>query len=275
MTCAWNELLEIIPRRIRQDVDLLGKYELQELRMRINAPAELVLKCGSRWLNMICSKEDIVFCIQAASKYSPWAAQTISQGFLTAPGGHRIGLCGIALYRNGHLSGLKEITSVCIRVARDYPGISSKIEDKGSVLILGAPGWGKTTLLRDLIRQRSLNRAVSVIDERGELFPNGFETGKRTDVLRGCHKICGIQQVLRTMSPQCIAVDEITEEEDCAGLIQVSGCGVEILATAHAGSIQEFLTRPMYKTLAERGIFHVMVVLHANKTYTVERMSSK
>lgn len=271
MMCAWDLLLEIVPRQMRKSVDLLGRYTLQELRLRQGVPPELVLSDGSRWLDMICKREDIGFSIQAASRYSPWAAESIRKGYLTAPGGHRIGVCGLALYRNGNMTGLRDITSVCIRVARDYHGISEGIPDEGSVLILGAPGWGKTTLLRDLIRQRSRRMAVAVVDERGELFPEGFDRGSRTDILRGCMKKEGIEQVLRSMGPGCIALDEITAETDCESLLHAAGCGVQLLATAHAGSMDEFLARPVYKALVDRNVFNTLLLLTPDRKFTLER----
>ncbi len=272
MMCAWEALLGILPRWMRQEVDEKGRYTLQELRMRMGSPPELVLSDDSQWLNKACSREDIAFLLQAACRYSPWTAQSVSQGFLTAPGGHRLGLCGLALYRGGQMTGLREITSVCLRVARDYPGIGAEVPRHGSVLIIGAPGWGKTTLLRDLIRQRSYRETVAVVDERGELFPEGFDTGPRTDVLRGCRKGEGLELVLRTMGPRCIALDEITGEGDCAALIRAAGCGTQLLATAHAGSIEEFLSRPIYAGLAEKGIFQWVLVMKPDKHFTVERM---
>lgn len=274
MTCAWDALLGILPRWMRQDADRLGKDTMQELRLRRGAPPELVLRDQSLWLDRNCGEEDITFCIQAASRYSPWAAESVRRGFLTAPGGHRIGLCGLALYRGGQMTGLREITSLCIRVARDFPGIAAPAPADGSVLILGAPGWGKTTLLRDLIRQRSEKETVAVVDERGELFPEGFMMGKRTDVLRGCRKMEGLDQVLRTMGPGCIAVDEITAAEDCEALIRAAGCGVRLLATAHASTLEEFGARPLYAPLAERGLFDHILVLHADKSFGTERMTA-
>ena len=197
----------------------------------------------------------------------------MKQGYLTAPGGHRIGVCGLSLYKNGYPEGIREITSLCIRVARDFPGIAEKVPATGSVLVLGAPGWGKTTLLRDMIRRRSAYQSVAVVDERGELFPDGFDTGIRTDILRGSRKQQGIEQVLRTMGPACIALDEITAQDDCAGLARAAGCGVDILATAHAGSMEEFLLRPSYRMLADMHVFQSILIMTREKCYTVERIT--
>ena len=192
MMCAWKQLLSVLPPRLRPEVDRLGKNALQELRLRLGMPPELVLSGESRWLGCCVSREDLNYCINAASRYSPWAAATTAQGYLTAPGGHRIGLCGEVVCKDGIVTGIREISSLCIRVARDFPGIAKRAADApGSILILGAPGWGKTTLLRDLIRQIGEKQCVSVVDERGELFPEGLERGKKTDILTGCPKSAG------------------------------------------------------------------------------------
>lgn len=274
MMCAWKELLSVLPQRIRRDVDNLGKESLEELRLRMGAPPELVTGKGSRWLPGNVTREELGFVVNAASRYSPWAASTVAQGYLTAPGGHRIGLCGEAVCRNGAFDGIREVSSLCIRVARDFPGVAERAGSiTGSVLILGAPGWGKTTLLRDLIRQRGEQAQTCVVDERGELFPAGFSRGKRVDVLTGCPKAEGILTVLRTMGPSAIGVDEITEEKDCWALLQAANCGVSLLATAHASSLQDIRRRRIYAPLLDNHVFDTFLVLHRDKSYTVERMT--
>lgn len=274
MTCRWQELLSILPPWLRKSVDELGRESLQELRLRVGAPPELTLSNQSRWLERQVTLEDIHFCINTASRYSPWTAETQAQGFLTAPGGHRIGICGRAAYKDGAVIGFQALNSICVRVARDFPGISSRIQGEGrSVLILGAPGWGKTTLLRDLARRLSLNHAVAVVDSREELFPEGFQRGKRMDVLSGCPKDKGIEMVLRTMGPEIIAVDEITAGEDCIALRQAVGCGVKLLATAHAGTVEDFRRRPIYRPLLEVGIFDTFIMLQKDKSFQEAKIS--
>ena len=140
------------------------------------------------------------------------------------------------------------------------------------MLILGAPGRGKTTLLRDIARQISEKSTVAVVDERGEIFPSGFVRGDRMDVLTGVPKAGGVEMVLRTMGPEWIAVDEITAEEDCRALLQAQGCGVRLLATAHAGSPEEFRARPVYKALLDNHLFEYLLILHSDKSYRTERI---
>lgn len=273
MKCAWNELLDILPKRIAGEVDRLGRDTMQELRLRVNDSPELVCGSGIRRLQEKVTVNDLSFCVNAASRYSPWAAASVSQGYLTVAGGHRIGLCGEVVRKGNEITGIRNATSLCIRVARDYLGIwDTNTSLSGSIMILGAPGSGKTTLLRDAARQISEKHTVAVVDERGELFPTGFVRGLRMDVLTGAPKASGVEMVLRTMGPEWIAVDEITAEEDCCALLQAQGCGVKLLATAHAGSLEEFRSRPVYKKILDNHVFEELIILKSDKSYRVERM---
>lgn len=275
MRCAWQELLSILPLRLR--TSLHQDQNIQEIRLRLGLPPELVTAGGSRWLSGNIKAEDLSFCINAASRYSPWNASGMAQGFLTAPGGHRIGICGQTVIQNGHMTGFREIRSLCIRVARDFPGLAAAVgTQRGSILIIGAPGWGKTTLLRDLIRQISDGgEPVSVIDQREELFPacGVFLAGKCTDILYGCPKEEGIDAAIRTMGPAYIAVDEITAPADCQALLRAGWCGVKLLATAHAGSMEELRTRTVYRPLLESKLFSTVLVLNRDKSWSRERIA--
>ena len=175
--------------------------------------------------------------------------------------------------KNGCVVGFRTVTSLCLRVARDVRrDVDRNCEDWGSTLILGAPGWGKTTLLRSLARKLSERHQVAVVDERQELFPEGFSRGRGLDVLSGCGKAFGLDLVLRTLGPEYIALDEITAREDAASLAQAVGCGVRLLATAHASCREDLRRRPCYRRLVEEGIFDTLLILHPDKTYTRERM---
>ena len=273
MKCAWKELLSILPTGLSEEVAAYETQNPQELRMRLDAAAELVCREDSIRLKYTVRKDDLNFCINTASRYSPWSAASTAFGYLTAPGGHRIGICGDAIVKDNQMTGIRRITSLCIRIARDYPGIGESCGGlSGSILLIGPPGSGKTTLLRDLIRQISRREHVAVVDERGELFPVHFDRGDRTDVMTNCLKREGIEIVLRTMGPECIAMDEITSEGDCQALLQAGWCGVRLLATAHAGSVRDLKSRPLYQPILEYAIFDHILVLSRDKTWREERI---
>jgi len=274
MICAWDKLLRILPVRMRDEVNSIGAEKMQELRLRVDKPPLLCIRKERRTLSGIVKQEDVDYVINAASAYSPWTAGTVSKGFLTVDGGHRVGLCGEAVMKNGLLSGIKKISSINIRVARDFPGASQQIRDfSGSVLLIGPPGSGKTTLLRDLIRRVAEIGSTAIVDERGELFPAGcFATGIGIDVLNGCPKPQGIEILLRTMGPEWIAVDEITSPDDCEALVQAGWCGVKVLATAHAFHMEDLKLRPIYRPILESGLFSTVCILKPDQTYRVERL---
>lgn len=275
MTCAWKELLAILPVWLSKEVDSFQNDCLQELRLRLGQPPQLILKEKALWLVKPVSAEDLSFCVNTASRYSPWAAQTTAYGYLTATGGHRIGLCGDAVLQHRNMTGIRTIRSLCIRVARDFPGIAQKYSClTGSILIIGPPGSGKTTFLRDLLRQFSMHQTVAVADERCELFPDGlFSRGKALDVLSGCPKAQAIDALLRTMGPETLAMDEITAQEDCEALLQAGWCGVRLVATAHAATISDLRTRALYRPLLDANLFQHILVLRRDKTLHEERMT--
>lgn len=281
MRCAWQELINLLPVWMRAEVDRLGRNSMQELRLRIGYRPELVRSIGPAYIDQIVTKDDLLFCINTASRYSPWAAGTLGHGYITAQGGHRIGVCGSATVHNDQMTGISSVSSLCIRVARDFTGIAASLgRNYRSLLILGRPGCGKTTLLRDLIRNRSERKegSVAVIDEKGELFPRindnpCFETGSCTDILSGCSKPQGIVAALRNMGPSVIAVDEITAEEDCKALLHAGWCGVDIYATAHASDKNDLFARPLYKSIVDSNLFTSVVILRPDKSWFVERIN--
>ena len=280
MKCDWHSFLRLLPQWIRTKVDNIGRESLQEMRLRIGQPPQLVLGTSCSYIEGIVKEDDLDFCINSASQYSPWSASTTASGYITAQGGHRLGICGQMVIVNGNVKTVRNITSLCIRVARDFPGLASRaVNLNGSVLIIGSPGRGKTTLLRDLIRQKSSMElaTVTVVDERYELFPMAhggfcFPPGNHTDVLSGCGKSDGIEILIRTMNPDYVAVDEITAVEDCRAIIRARGCGVSILATAHAADMDDFKERIVYRPLWEEKVFQNIIIMQPDKSWKLERM---
>ncbi len=273
MTCAWTALLNILPPWLKTEADKHSNT-LQELRLRIGQPTELHIQGKRLVLPRTAKIEDLQFIVNTASRYSPWTAASSAWGYITAPGGHRIGLCGEAVVQGGAMTGIRTLRSVNIRVARDFPGIAGPLRKyTGSILILGCPGSGKTTLLRDLIRQRAQEETLCVVDQRGEIFPPGMEPDCGVDILTGCSKVQGLDALIRTMSPQTVALDEITATEDCNALLQAGWCGVKLLATAHAASRSDFFNRPVYGPLVQTKLFDTLVILQPDKSYRTERIS--
>ncbi len=279
MNCAWQAYISILPSWLRKDADKYCNC-LLEIRLRLNSETEIVTTDKSIFLKRQATVDDLNYCINCATKYSPWNATTASKGFVTAPGGHRIGICGEAIIKEGCPAGIRTPTSLCIRVARDFNGIAEQTDDMNDgILILGPPGAGKTTLLRDLIRRKS-NRgdgAVGVVDERGELFPlcsfsYCFDIGHRTDIVTGIDKANGIDMLLRCMTPKWIAVDEITAQSDCDSLIKAGWCGVKLIATVHAENKKDLYSRPVYKPLLSSGLFGWLITINKDKSWDGERI---
>lgn len=280
MNCAWDSYIGLLPVWMREQVYNYYKEHLIEIRMRLGLPPELLTTNGSFNFSRTVTEDDLLYCVNIASKYSPWSSSTICNGYITTAGGHRVGICGNCVGVCENKTSVRIVTSISIRVARDFFGISKDLQDQsGSILIIGQPGCGKTTLLRDLIRNISdrLSGCVCVVDEKCEIFPLVhnrfcFSTGKHTDIISGCSKKDGIEMMLRNMGPKVIALDEITANEDCLALYHAGWCGVRIIATAHAGSFEDLLSRPVYKPIVESKLFNAVVVMGEDRSWTIERM---
>ena len=274
----------LLPRRLREAalaVDQADQARAEELRLRVGRPAALTMPEGEKTLpGPPVEPEDLEQLLDLATAYSPYAAgETIRQGFVTAEGGFRVGLCGTALPENGENRGLRDLTSAAIRIPRACPGTARPLLPlllkNGallSTLILSPPGGGKTTLLRDLVRLISRGEGlaaplrVALVDERGELAAvcrgrPQLEVGTATDVLDGCPKALAVPMLLRAMNPQVIALDEIALAADAAAVLSAAGCGAAILATAHGSSAAELRRRPALASLLESGVFRRAVVI--------------
>lgn len=243
------------------------------------------------------TEQDLLEMQNYISNYSLYAWQEeLRNGFLTIQGGHRIGLAGGTTNRDGHISGISYLTFFNIRVAHEKVGCAETIlpyircAGNGMVLgiyntlIISPPGAGKTTLLRDFIRSLSCGEnspekaadwernkqqrgiKVGLVDERSEIAASYHgipqnDIGPRTDVLDGCNKPEGIQMLLRTMSPEVIAVDELGTEEDFKAVEQAAYSGCKVIGTVHAGSVKELQEKPILKKWCEKELFERFVFI--------------
>ena len=221
--------------------------------------------------------------------------EELRQGFLTLPGGHRVGFTGHAVVRQGRLHAMKWVASLDIRLAtaaasHARTGVLPRLVDgEGgihSTLIVSPPRAGKTTLLRELVRLVSSGvadlgvsgQAVGVVDERSELggASEGVPTlalGPRTDLIDACPKAEGLFLLVRAMGPRVVATDEIGRPEDALALVEAASAGVRVLATAHARSVAELTARPSLRPLWETRVVERFVVLSRRRgPGTVERV---
>ena len=294
-SCA--QAAQVLPLRLREEALSLpeeDKCRAEEFRLRAGWPMTVVIGGEERPLSGVPVRgEELGQLVEIASRASLHTVlDQICRGYLTAQGGHRIGLCGAAVMRGGEIHGFRDISSANLRIARQVKGAAAPVLDGlcpggrlTDTLILAPPGLGKTTLLRDLIRSVSEGEGcaplrVSLADERGEVAAmyNGLpqlEVGRRTDVAEGCPKAQGLMLLLRAMNPQVLAVDEITAPEDVRALTAAAGCGVTLLATAHGESRADLERRPLYRPLLEEGLFRYLVRIcrrGAERSYQIEEL---
>jgi len=223
----------------------------------------------------------IVHLLTNSSLYA--VSDKLRQGYLTIQGGHRIGFAGDVVVESGRVKTIRNIVSVNVRVAREILGSANQVmpslinQATGNlfhVLVISPPRAGKTTLLRDIVRQASngvptLNFSglnVGLVDERSEIAGsfNGVpqnDVGIRTDVMDGCPKYEGIMMLLRSMAPELVATDEIGKKEDAEVLEDIANAGVSVLATVHASDWSQVSKRPGLQPLFEKKVFQRAVIL--------------
>lgn len=295
-----DELLKILSLKLRT---VFGKLsidfdQLQEIRLRINAPLLIIYSNQESFVTeeaklvkqpakaIIITKNEIRETMEYISNYSLYAfEEEIRQGFITISGGHRIGIAGKIIVEDDSIKGMKHISFINVRLAHQVKGCADAVlpylinqEGKGiyHTLIISPPRCGKTTLLRDIIRQLSDGNellpgmSIGVVDERSEIgacymgTPQN-EVGIRTDILDCCPKAKGMLMLIRSMSPQVIAVDELGSKEELEAIDYVIGCGCKLIATIHGSSLEDIRSKPVLGELMEKRLFERYILLNNKK----------
>ena len=309
----------MFPVRLRQILEALPLDfdRLEEIRMRCGQPILFriagkemgitgsgdLTELGSsgkldNWekLEKIREKE-LKDTLEIMGGFSLYAAEEeLRQGFFTVRGGHRIGVAGRVILKDRQITGLKAASFLNVRVAHEIKGCADQVLPflyvNGkfvSTLIVSPPGCGKTTLLRDLIRQVSDGSSqkagkcsfagvnVGVADERSELgacyqgVPQN-DLGMRTDVLDGCPKADGILMLIRAMSPDVVMTDEIGKPEDAAAIRSALSAGVKIITTIHGSSFEDAAKSAVGSLITDH-VFETLIFLSAQPvTGTVEKI---
>lgn len=253
-----------------------------EIRLKVGKQPLIIYKNNNYFLNPsnLISSEDISQCVKIMCNYSVYSFQEqLKEGFITINGGNRVGICGTAIIRDGNIEGIKNITSLNIRIAREFEGCSEKIfeiikNSNGGVLIAGPPGCGKTTILRDLSRiistDKEFFKKVTVVDERmeiGSCFEGNIQMDiGLSDILSGFPKGEGILRATRCLSPDVIVCDEIGSEKDALSILQSLNSGVRIIASVHARNKTELLGKPQIKKLLNSGAFENIIFMNNSES---------
>ena len=304
MVCMISrDIMPVLPNRIKEiivelDGDILNQIE--EIRLRQGKPLIvgitrediIVTPLGQATtvpeFGYTVSEQDLKKTVQLISGSSIYAfEEELKNGFITVRGGHRVGISGKVIMDHGRVKTVKYITGLNIRVAREVTGAADRLlpylidpesNEFCHTLIISPPRCGKTTLLRDIVRQVSngipkLNfsgRTVGVVDERSEIagcyqgVPQK-DVGIRTDVLDSCPKAEGMMMLIRAMGPQIIATDEIGKLEDGAALEEALNAGITVLVTAHGSDREDISQRPGLRYIMEQGIFERLIILGRSK----------
>ena len=287
---AFDEAAAALPKRMGERLAALDKTVkrgVREIRLRVGRPVQLRMADSSLFCDFDprgrvsgnvqglerIGRTEMAECFRTICGFSVHTHQNeLRCGYVTVKGGHRAGICATAV---DSAAGIREVTSVNLRIAREVKGCADELamtalRERRGIIVAGAPGSGKTTVIRELARKLSSAEGgyinVTLIDERGELaavcdgVPQN-DIGVCCDVLDGYSKGDGIMTAIRTLSPEVIICDEIGGEGEAESISAAMNAGVRLIATAHAGSIDELLARPQIKRLLATGAFGTAVLL--------------
>lgn len=278
------ELEQYFPRAMKAEIRGKNTKNLEEVRIRIGQPVEWIYSNGTCMGTKRIGREDMEEIMNYLTDYSWYAMEEqFRQGFFTLEGGHRIGIAGRTAYgKQNHgynIQSVSDIGAINIRIANEHLGCANqympyirKQKHIFHTLIVSEPGVGKTTFLRDCIRNLSggydgrESLKVGVVDERSEIAASyrgkqQNDLGPRTDVMDNCPKVQGMKMMLRSMSPEVIAVDELGSYEDFAIVDEIMNSGIGVLGTIHAVSLEEVWEKMRRNRIESGGHFERYIFL--------------
>lgn len=277
-----NDNFDMAVNILPQDLKIKLKNEAQhiknsceEIRLRLGKSPSLLIENEERELHLEkITAKDLSQIIETATRASAHTALSqTSSAFISLNAGSRLGICGEATVVDGKMTGIRKISSLALRIARDNRGCADKIfpmlceNGFSDTLIISPPSYGKTTVLREIIRLLSNDKQrVAVIDERYEIagMSGGeqyFDLGKCTDVMSGARKKEAAMYLIRAMNPQILGMDEISSAADIEAIDEAVACGVTLLATCHGRDVETLYKRPVYKNLLDRKIFSKALII--------------
>ncbi len=293
-----KQLADHLPMPVRRSIQGIPdarRERLQEIRLRAGRPVAVneagrigLLTAAGELTNdpdaaLRTTTAELDRCFQSVMNWSVYSHEhDVAEGFVTLRGGCRVGLAGTAAHQGRGVQGIRQISSLCFRIAGEWPGTAARVWNEtggaGGILVVGPVGSGKTSYLRDLCRLSGNARPTALVDERGEIgavwrgIPQN-DVGIMTDVLDGYPRAEGIVQALRVLAPTTLVCDEIATDADADAILLAAGCGVRMLASAHAGSIEELLHRRVLAPLLEADVFRWAVLLGGSgRVQTVRRL---
>lgn len=273
MINSFEQVISQLPdwfRDIAETVPALERENVTELRLFSEKTAVWVIHGQQHIFNSTpISKQqlnDVFYAVCRRSVHS--FQQEICEGYITMNGGHRVGLCGTAVFHKGQQTGLRDITSMNIRFSKNIKGCAGALyqqlkllnAEKGSFLLVGPPGSGKTTVLRDyssILAERGT--IVAVLDERGEF--DCCDLGHTVHILKNLPKEKAILQAVRTLSPQVILCDEIGSSHEARLLCDGINCGCHFIASVHSDDLTKLLRKPLIQPFLEQTSLDALVLL--------------